>query len=119
MDGRRWREERAGQERREGPLATKAAAVQLRNNQQKSKGAKMRLSSQREVAAGQLTWRHRLRNGGGGSDDDNNAETMTMQKQQRCGDDGEENNGGSESREQRGRGHGGNGGSDVGWRKVQ
>ncbi len=67
-------------ERREGPLATKAAAVQLRNNQQKRKGAKMRLSSQREVEARQLTWRRRLCNGGGGSNDDGNTETMTMQK---------------------------------------
>jgi hypothetical protein len=61
-------------------LATKAAAVQLRNNQRKRKGAKMRLSSQGKVAARQLTWRRRLRNGGGGSDDDDDAKTMTMQK---------------------------------------
>jgi hypothetical protein len=82
VDGRRRREERAGRERREGPLATKAAPVQLHNNQQKRKGAKMHLSSQREVAARQLTWRHRLRNGVGGSnDDDDNAETMTTQEQ--------------------------------------
>jgi hypothetical protein len=58
----------------------KAAAVQLRNNQQKRKGAKMCLPSQREVAARQLTWRRWLRNGGGGSNDDDNTETMTMKQ---------------------------------------
>jgi hypothetical protein len=76
VDGRRRREERAGgeKERREGPLETKeAAAVQLRNNQQKRKGVKIRLSSQREVVAGQLTWRRRLRNVGV-------AEMMTMMR---------------------------------------
>jgi hypothetical protein len=104
VDGRRWREERDGRERREGPLATKAAAVQVRNYQQKRKGAKMRLLSQREVAARQLTWRRQLCNGGGGSDDDDNAETMTMQKRQRCGDNDDENYGGGKSRVQRGKG---------------
>ena len=46
----------------------------------KGKGVKMCLSSQREVAARQLTWRRWLRNGGGGSNDDDNTETMAMQK---------------------------------------
>ena len=65
----------------------------------------MRLSSQREVAARQLTWRRWLRNGVGGSDDDDNdAETMTMQKQQRCGDDEDKNNGSGERWEQCGKG---------------
>ena len=58
----------------------------------------MRLSSQREVAAQQLTWRRRLRNGGGGSNE------MTMQKQRQCRDDDDENNGSGKSWEQRGKG---------------
>ncbi len=41
----------------------------------------MRLSSQQEVAAQQLTWQRQLRNGEGGSNDDSDMETMTMQKQ--------------------------------------
>ena len=104
VDGRHWHEERAGRERREGPLAMKAAGVQLCNNQQKRKGVMMRLSSQREVAARQLTWRCRLRNGGGGSNDDNGTEMITMQKRRQYGDDDDENNGGGESREQREKG---------------
>jgi hypothetical protein len=64
----------------------------------------MRLSSQREGLARQLTWRRRLRNGGGGSNHDKDAETMTMQKQQRCGDNDDKNISGGESQEQCGKG---------------
>jgi len=54
VDGRRRRDERqkatrqpAGQEAREWPLATKAAAVAATQQSTKRKGAKTRLSSQR------------------------------------------------------------------------
>jgi hypothetical protein len=93
VDGRRWREDRAGREDERGHWQQKnsSAATQQSTKKKGGKdvlvisvgggGASGRWRREWEVAARQLTWRRQLHNCGGGSNDANNVEMITMQKQ--------------------------------------